>query len=298
MLSTGQESDSWGGILTHELWGDILTHALPQLEQLLLSPLREVVQHCRVLYLVPDSQLYFVPFAALTFADGTALIDHCALATVPSATILKWCRSRRPNQPRRDLLALGVGEASDKNTRTIAFAEYAQAIAQAINALGVTETKLLPETTTAKQLLAEARHCTILHLACHGTIDETNLDMLAASSLMLADQLTARDVFNTQLSTELVFLNACMSGGFRLRISGEVGGFWQAFLHAGTASLIATLFYVHPDSAQQLALAFYKEWLKGGVTKAEALRRAQRQLRQQCAELSWWASHILIGDHR
>jgi CHAT domain-containing protein len=78
------------------------------------------------------------------------------------------------------------------------------------------------------------------------------------------------------------------------RISNYVGGFWEAFLHAGAKRIIATLTYVDPESAQLIALGFYRHWLNG-LDSAEALRQAQLEVRQQRPELDNWATHILIG---
>jgi CHAT domain-containing protein len=266
-----------------------LFEALPQLSKKLLPPLREVVKHCSTLYLIPSSLLYTLPFAALTFDDGTYLIQHCALAYVPTATVLKWCYARRSTPLERSCLAVG---AKDEDG-VIAFAQQAQDIA----ALTWARQKLLPETTTAGQFLEEAQHFSVLHLACHGLLNP-GASALQASYIKLADKLTTQSVFDSRLNAELVFLNACWSGSFQLRMREEVGGFWQAFLVAGATSLIATLFDVDPNKAQQLALNFYGEWLKGGVTKAEALRRTQCSMLDSGSKPHEWATHILIGDHR
>lgn len=275
-----------------------LFNALPELSKLLLPPLREVVQHCKVLYLVPSALLYALPFAALSFTDGSYLIEHCALAYVPSIAVLHWCRSRYHGVAEHTCLALGVGAYED-----CSFAEQAQAVA----ALPWAATELLPETTTATELLSKMQRFTVVHLSCHGVVNSRNPDILQASSLMLKDTLTAKQVFALYGAThlELAFLNACLSGGFQHQMSNEVGGFWQAFLQAGAAALIATLTLVDPVPAQQLALSFYKHWLAGKATKAEALRQAQLELLKPQLELPkerrklyHWASHILIGDHR
>jgi tetratricopeptide (TPR) repeat protein len=72
----------------------LFNEVLPELSKHLLPHLREVVQNCKVLYLVPSSSLYQIPFAALSFGDDTYLIEHCALTYVPSIAALYWCRSR------------------------------------------------------------------------------------------------------------------------------------------------------------------------------------------------------------
>jgi CHAT domain-containing protein len=102
------------------------------------------------------------------------------------------------------------------------------------------------------------------------------------------------DVYGLSLKAQLVFLNACVSGRFQSRLASEVGGFWEAFLHAGAGEIIVTLAYVHPESAQRLALAFYRHWLSG-KTPAGALREAQLEIRRQQPNPSDWAAHILIG---
>jgi CHAT domain-containing protein len=103
------------------------------------------------------------------------------------------------------------------------------------------------------------------------------------------------------LGADLVFLNDCRSGGFRARLTGEAGGFRQAFLEAGVPSLVATLFYVDPGHvyvdpghARELTKEFYRHWLDG-QTKAEALRRAQYTLRERGLPVGDWTAHILIG---
>jgi CHAT domain-containing protein len=255
----------------------------------LQDALQKVAGHCQTLYIVPDAGLYRIPFAALTFADGTRLVEHMALAHVPSAAILAWCRSRRMPQAERACLAAGVDSAEE-----FSFVEQARAVAE----LPWPAKKFLPE-ATKEEFLAEAPRFTVLHLSCHGAIQETVLDTLSAARLKFANgDLTAKEIFNLtdKLCAELVFLNACQSGHFRSGARSEVDGFWRAFLHAGAASLIATLTFVHPEFAGPLALDFHQEWLKGDVTKAEALRRVQHRMCRQGIEPRHWASHILIGD--
>ena len=276
-----------------ELWTDVIFGAVPTLSEKLLHPLQQTLQaaaaDCPTLYIVPDVSLYRIPFAALTFADGTPLVAHVAPTHVPSAAILGWCRSRRHSQPGHSCLAVGVGSAGG-----FSFAEQARSVA----ALGWTGQQFLPE-ATRQAFLSQAPRFSVLHLACHGGIEETILDTLLACSLKFADgDLTAKDIFALDggLRAELVFLSACQSGHFRSNTRSEVDGFWRAFLHAGAASLIAALTFVHPEYAGQLAPAFYQEWLKGGITKAESLRRVQLRMYQQGIEPRHWAPYLLIGD--
>jgi CHAT domain-containing protein len=164
------------------------------------------------------------------------------------------------------------------------------------------DAQLLPTVEASIRRFWEmASQFTVLHLSCHGYLDTLMPTALLASHLEFkGESMSAKQVFEHQgqLTADLVFLNACRSGLFNTRRGNEIGGFWGGFLNAGAASIIATLRFVDPDSAHRLALKFYNAWTKEGVTKAEALRRAQLAMCQAGAELRYWASHVLVGAHR
>jgi CHAT domain-containing protein/tetratricopeptide (TPR) repeat protein len=258
----------------------------------IMPPLEEIVRHSKVLYIVPPAQLFAVPFAALTFEDGTPLVEHCAPVLVPSAAVLQWCRARRPQVTEPTCLAVGIGEEQN-----FSFADMAAGIAAKFPP---GRSRLMTE-TAAGPFLAAAKDFSVLHVCCHGELDSQMRGTLSSSVLKFnGGDMTARDVFALPpwSQVELVFLNACVSGTFRLWARGEIGGFQQAFLHAGVPTLIATYVAVHPEHAGQMAERFYDIWLRGGVTKAEALQCAQREMHRRGMPPQEWATHFLIGDHR
>ncbi len=266
-------------------WNAAVFDSLGPLSEKLAPCLGEAVRCAEdsKLYVVPDSELYFVPFAALD-VGGSKVIDHCAVTYLPCAARLV---SRPPaDKGTRTCLAVGEGTAHE-----FSFMEQAAQVA----ALGW-EASDCPEGATAQDFLDRAPRFKVLHLQCHGQMEGSLPGTRSASILELAgrSRLSAKDVYGLPLDAELVFLNACVSGRFQSRLAGEVGGFWEAFLHAGAREVVATLAYVHPESAQRLALAFYDHWLKGKGS-AEALRQAQLEVRRERPEPCDWAAHILIG---
>jgi CHAT domain-containing protein/tetratricopeptide (TPR) repeat protein len=279
-------------------WNAGLADALPRISEALQRPLaaiEETVEACKTLYIVPDSHLHSIPFAALTGPGGIALVERCATVVVPSAASLLASLGRSPQQT-KSCLTLGAGGVGE-----ISFAAHAEAVAERFaGEPGWAERSLhLPEPeATPERFLAEAARFRVIHLACHGNVLAGVMDTLSASALQLTGgDLTARALIKAEgpwLGADLVFLNACRSGDFRARLAGEVGGFRQAFLEAGVPSLVATLFYVNPGHAQELAGEFYRHWLNG-QTKAEALRRAQCTLRERGLPVGDWAAHMLIG---
>jgi CHAT domain-containing protein len=76
----------------------------------------------------------------------------------------------------------------------------------------------------------------------------------------------------------------------------------KAFLSAGAASLVLTLWSVEDQSTAQLMETFYNELAKG-CTKRAALRTAQLQLLQAAGDAQcdrrhpyFWAPFFLVGD--
>ena len=270
-------------------WGRALTAGLAALGPTLASALKDVCSNNAVVYLFPETTLAGFPFSALTFDDGRRMVDCCALVFAPALRLVKEAAVR--NRPRRALVAISAGEE-----RGVAFRTQCQEIADLpywVSARHITD-------ATVQQFRAAAPEGDVIHITCHGDVAIQVEEGLSASEIVLGDsqRVTAKDVSTLSLKADLVFLNACRSGVFRTELYSETGGFWRAFLDAGSASLIATLGYVDPSAAFELARTFYRILFETRCSKVEALRLAQHQLSARNADPLKWASHILIGCHR
>ena len=264
----------------------------------LIHPLKErlwaITRSAKVLYIVPDSYLYYAPFAALTldpYENSSTLIDLCPLAHTPSAAILSWFNSDR--SPSRGCLAVAVGQ----DNSGFEFHNHLTQISKA--SWPTPPVQLRDEAATIERVTAEASHYSVIYFSCHGAVSRDTSDLMAASKLLLAGEtpLTARDVAKWKLSAYLVFLNACQTGRFRMQQRSEVNGFVRAFLLAGAKSLIAPLIRVDPKAAGDFAEAFFRAWVAGAST-SEALRKAQLTARQKDPEGKGWATYCLTGDFR
>ena len=97
---------------------------------------------------------------------------------------------------------------------------------------------------------------------------------------MQRDRYDVGDIFTT-LSTPnawLVTLSACDTGKVRLETTDEYIGLPSAFLHAGAATVICSLWSVSDLSTTLLMSKMY-ELIAEGRGKAEALREAQLWLK-------------------
>ena len=147
-------------------------------------------------------------------------------------------------------------------------------------------------------LVASARN---LHFAAHGVLDENHPDR---SGLQLArgggspddGLLQVREISDLELHADLVVLSACQSGLGRI-VSGEgLIGMTRAFLYAGAASIVVSLWQVDDESTSDLMVSFYRHLAKIG-DKSEALRRAKLELidRSRYFHPYFWAAFILVG---
>jgi hypothetical protein len=280
-------------------WTKIIFDQLPDLSAKLINPIEVLLEglaaRAEVLYILPDCYLFRVPFAALSLSGGRYLNDLCPLAMAPSAEFV-LANSGRPRQKVRSCLAVGVGQAPEDKPE-VRFADQATEVA-ALWAGSGTCTTLLDSDATRDALSHAVDDVDVLHLACHGDNDPEVHDPMNASRLKLANGIvTAREALAWRLRADLVFMNVCQGGRFRMEGRGNVSGFIRAFHSAGAASVIASVTHIGPLPASAIAVRFYRHWFTG-VSKARALQCARQEVRKLYPDASDWASHALTGDYR
>ncbi len=266
---------------------------LHKLYQLLLRPLQTDMASYTRLIVVPHGIMHYLPFHALYDGTGYALERH-EFSYLPGASLLRYCREaaarRHTNLDGDRLLAV----ANSYNGRLPATADEATSIARQWQGDLVVEEAA---TVECVRLLAPTRR--ILHVAAHG---EFRPDNPLFSGLALADGwLTTLDIFNLRLRASLVTLSACQTGRSVVGGGDELLGLMRAFLSAGAASLVTTLWEVEDRSTTQLMQAFYSH-LMAGASKGAALRTAQlsfvldSDVPDYYRHPYFWAPFYLVGD--
>src|SRR5256886_14408353 len=125
----------------------------------------------------------------------------------------------------------------------------------------------------------------ILHLATYGVLNKHNplfsyVDLAPGGGH--DGRLEVHEVFGLRLQADLVVLSACQTGlGSGALADVPTGDDWvgltRAFLHAGAARVVATLWPVEDQATAALMERFY-EGLAAGADPARALALAQRAL--------------------
>lgn len=144
----------------------------------------------------------------------------------------------------------------------------------------------------------------ILHFATHAKANDQQGDFSflvfwpekGASEQPL---LYVKDLYSMPLDAEMVVLSACETGIGELKTGEGTVGLARAFAHSGARSIVTTLWSVSDEKSKELMVYFY-EFLAGGMTKDEALKRAKSKYLSQntgsAAHPFFWSGFKLIGS--
>jgi len=300
-----------------------------QLYRSLVEPLPETTRATRFI-IVPDGILNLLPFEALRDSRGQYLLKSRVVSYVPSGTILDTLRHNQTQQPApRSLLAVGdvayenQGGAGKKLSasasvrgrleRGIAdfsgiplhdLPETREEIEEIGKIVGPNAVILLgkdaTETAFKKEPLNEFR---VLHLAVHGFADtqypERSALILGIDPKSTDDGLLqVREIIRLRLNAQLTTLSACDTGVGKLQGQEGISNLVEAFLVAGSRSVVASLWSAEDTSTSALMNRFYQRLAEGEDTSS-ALRDAKLDLLAKFGgQMSpyYWAGFITVGE--
>jgi CHAT domain-containing protein len=146
----------------------------------------------------------------------------------------------------------------------------------------------------------------IVHFATHGIIDASHPEMSGLILSLVNERgqsqdgyLRLGDIYNLKLSADLVVLSACNSAlGKDLEAEGIIG-LPRGFLHAGSRSVIASLWKVDDEASAAFMEGLYTR-IQRGESPSLALRGAQLDMSQksQWSHPFYWAGFVLQGDYK
>ncbi len=143
----------------------------------------------------------------------------------------------------------------------------------------------------------------ILHIAAHAIIDDSSL--FYSGLIFNKDDFSGEDgifytyeLYNLRLNADLTVLSACNTGVGRL-VDGEgIFNLARGFMHAGTPSLIMSLWSVDDRSTSYIMNEFYSGISKGGRI-GKALRKAKLKYLDRANEITasplYWAGMVSYG---
>ena len=273
----------------------------------------------QALIVVPDGKLHMLPFAALADNGQYVLASH-QVTVVPSGTVLHILEQRAQKTGTANLPYVGVAAwttdspphtllasihravSGPERSELIALPESRHEVETIATDLPKPSTILLGANATEtnfKQL--PLGHYGVIHLALHGYVDPEIPDR---SALVFAPQqqptddslLQIREIRNLHLNASLVTLSACNTGVGPVGEEG-VASIVNAFIEAGSQSVVSTLWELEDHTTAHLMTAFY-DHLGHREEKSAALRQAQLEMLNSGEPPYYWAGFVLVGNPR
>lgn len=280
----------------------------------LVLPVEPAIRSARTVAIIPDAELWRLPFHALIRANDQFVIKRFAVFYAPSLTILRDAgRKSDSGRHGRTLLAFGNPVVSGTAAAELRDAGYEGAVGplpdaerevRTIAALYGREQSRFYVRGAANEdaFKKEAPQYDILHLATHGFLDD-HAPMYSALLLAPTPEdpasdglLDTREILRMRLRASVVVLAACNTGrGATGPGEGVIGVSW-AFLMAGCPTTVVTQWKASSTATASLMVDFHR-----GLARREgsvpALRAAQlRMLRaRRFAHPYYWAPFVVIG---
>ncbi|MBD1867439.1 CHAT domain-containing protein [Cyanobacteria bacterium FACHB-471] len=265
-----------------------------QVYDLLLRPVETelAASEIKTLVFVPDGLLRSLPMAVLH--DGQHyLIENYAVVFNPGLHLLQ--PEPLENLQLRGLLA-GLSQAREDFPALPNVTVEINQIETALSAQVLLDQSF---TNEAFQAQIDSTPSPIVHLATHGQFSSNADDTFILTwngriNVRQLDQLLRTREGNLN-PIELLVLSACQTATGDDRAALGMAG---VAVRSGARSTLASLWSVSDRSTALLMIEFYRELGQPGMTKAEALRRAQVALLQQqdYASPYYWSPFVLLGN--
>ncbi|MDQ1558116.1 MAG: hypothetical protein QOD32_1176 [Pyrinomonadaceae bacterium] len=304
------------------------------LYDLLLKPAEGQLRGKKTLVIVPDGELWELPFQALQPAPARYLVEDQAISYAPSLSVLREMTRRGRSltaTAAKSLLAIGNPALVEATVAPARVALLGDAVAPSlpeaelqVKALGqlygASRSKIyVGAEAREERVKTEAGNYQVIHLATHGVLNDASpmysYVMLAREPRMRAGGETIEDglleaweLMNMDLKAEMVVLSACETARGRVS-SGEgmIGLAWALFV-AGSPVTVVSQWKVESAGTTELMLVFHRnlqaqpprgrEATTPHMSKAEALRRAALSLlrSEKYSHPFYWAGFVMIGD--
>jgi CHAT domain-containing protein len=244
---------------------------------------------------VPGGALRTIPFAALNDrSSGTFLIERFPIAVTPGLTLTE---PQPIHRERARMLVAGISES----VQGYGALQNVEPEIDAVSAVFPSE-KLVNSDFVVSRFESELsdERFEIVHVASHGEFspDVSQSFLLAYDGKLSMDRLAdlvSATRFREDQPLELLALSACRTAAGDDRSALGLAG---VALRAGALSALATLWSVNDQATTELMTEFYAQLGDSGVSRAEALQRAQLKLLQthHYRHPSYWSAFLLISS--
>jgi CHAT domain-containing protein len=259
----------------------------------LMLPAEEALRGKKTVVIVPDGELWNLPFQALESAPGRYAIQDYALFYTPSLSVLHEMQKLHEAHRQANPTLLAVDAATLPAVR--------REVAGLLEVYGAANVRIYagPQ-ADYDRVKQEAPKYQILHLAAHGVFEDRHpMDsylVLSKAGKPEAGVLPAREMMDLNLRADMVVLSGCETGRGEVG-SGEglIGMSWALFI-AGAPATVASQWKVDAESTTDFMLDFHKSLRHG--SKAQAVQEAALAVMRnpQYRHPFYWSGFVLMGE--
>lgn len=258
----------------------------------------------KTLIFIQDGILRTIPMAAL-YDGKTFLIEKYAIDNTPS---LRAIAPQSVNFKDTKALILGVTQAVNIDQQRFSSLTGVPVEIEKVQAQFPNHKVLVDEQFNQENLKQELTQSVypIIHIATHaqfGFVPEDTF-LVTGNNKIAINQLetTLRTIDGGASVVELLTLSACQTAVGDDRAALGLAG---VALQTGVKSVLASLWSVSDTSTVLLISEFYRQLVKPGVSKAEALQAAQVKLIKakdsieidsRYSNPAYWSAFVLIGN--
>lgn len=244
------------------------------------------------LIVIPDNILNYIPFEILQNETNKYVIQDFTISYSGSVRLYLELKNEffkyslpnywagfSPNYILDKTLSSNIDEISE--------------IAELVNG-----NSFIGEASSKKNFYKNYRENSILHFAMHAEIDNNNP---LYNKLIFSDgDLTASEIYVSNIKANLAVLSACNTGFGKLEKGEGVMSMARAFNFAGVPSVIMSLWKVPDKETKKIMVSFYKH-LSKGEAKNTALKNAKLEYLLSTDDENlrhpyYWSGFVLNGN--
>ena len=288
-----------------------------KLYELLFAPVEKSLI-LKDLIIIPDKNLYYIPFEALienknnssdlNYDQFAYLLKKYRISYSFSYNLFKEISSVQINDPNSILIFAPVDFRKYNLKNLPSSKKEAENIAGIFHQKGfISKSYTYAEASAEKFKNTDFNNYRFLHLATHGFVNKENPEY---SGVVLPSDsksnengfLYIGEVYSLNLRSDLITLSACETGLGKI-VGGEgIIGFSRSFLYAGAKNIIVSLWPVDDEATQKLMVSFYEKLIENNSksrslhdAKFDMIRTEQGEIKN-FADPFFWSSFVLMGS--
>lgn len=270
------------------------------LYEVLLAPVEKYING-KELYIVPHGMISYLPFDALISEKPFSKAYHDLAYLTKTYDISYLYNSKLMNVSYNKPGVEGYLGIVPTYSGDYKHLRYAEKEVDEIS-MSLSGEKIVGNTATETYVRNNASQYDIIHFASHAEIDQEQamLSRLILEKDSINDgSLYTYELYNMELSSSLVVLNACNTGEGKLYAADGIISLASGFQFAGCESVFMNLWEVPDQSSSVLVTNFFKH-LKDGMCKRSSLSQAKRDYLEASDEYTanpiFWAGGVVSGN--